>query len=224
MFCCFDNAWVEKLFESVRFMLFDVWFFSHSLSPFPSLHFVLFFVNISKVILRVNWGPIKIVFHVMLDLKSAWQWIRLVSFFVFFLLSLSPEWGNLNWTRILSASCRCGVTNNHWLTVPSFHVTVSVIVSDKTTALCRPTLHWDFGSHSLSYVFPSFTFHETWRFLVRKFIVWFSGWDYHFTFYDWWRAFGSFSCLTHSLSLVGSSMCLRMQIIINVDVRETKDR
>lgn len=36
-----------------------------------------------------------------------------------------------------------------------------------------------FRSLSLSPVLLSW---ETWRFLVRKFIVWFSGWDYHFTF------------------------------------------
>lgn len=64
---------------------------------------VLFSVNILKVILRVNWGPIKIVFHVMLELKSGLTVKqRPVSFFrLFFFVFLSPEWGNLNWAMFV---------------------------------------------------------------------------------------------------------------------------
>lgn len=57
-----------------------------------------------------------------------------------------------------------------------------VVMSNKTTALRRPTLHWDFFSHFAPHSF----FSENLKIHVKKFIVWFSGWDYHFTFYDWW--------------------------------------
>lgn len=162
----------------------------------------------SGVIWRVNWGPIKNVFRVMLELKlglTANPSLLPFRLRFPFPASIARLGSEVIRSRTYGNVFDAGATNNQWLTVPSFHVTVPVIVSNKTTALCRPTLHWDFSSHSLSssvlLSLPSFVF-GTWRFLVRKFIVWFSGRDYHFTFYDWWRIFGILLlpglCIYHS--------------------------
>lgn len=83
--------------------------------------FLSFFVNNSKVISRVNLGPIKIVYGVMVQDRSRSE---AISF-----LRVSPFIHSFSSDSGIWCVCVCSLPvlrdNSHWLTVPSLHVTVA---------------------------------------------------------------------------------------------------
>lgn len=92
-------------------------------------------------------GPIKIVLHVMsrgrVRVKRSWQ-----AFLV------SSEWGNSS--SVYAMSTVPVTTVIDWQSLLSMSQ-LPVVMSNKTTALRRPTLHWDFAfSFSSSYLFGNF--------------------------------------------------------------------
>lgn len=163
------------------------------------------------MISSVNLGPIKIVFRVMSGTKQVWHWS---SFFLSFIHSFSPEWGNLMCVWLCMFLCRCDVTTViDWQSLLSMSQ-LPVVMSNKTTALRRPTLHWDLFTHSYSF----FSFWKLEDFLSESLLFGFQ--DEIITSTLWLMRYSDPFFIFFSVHLVSQCVCLCMQIIVNVDVKK----
>lgn len=142
-------------------------------------------------------------FDVMLGFEVGWHWIS-------FCLLFSPAWGNL----MSFCVCTCSVPVRCWYDVTTVMIDSPFSPCHSCLSSCQTKRQLNVD---LLYIGFSFLTHSFWKLedlLSESLFFGFQDEDYHFTFL-WLMVF--FLC-------VGSSFCyfccLRMQIIVNVDVKK----